>query len=41
MWLPLLPVLSSTRRVFLLDAIGDLNKSVARRVLSSPEHVVS
>jgi pimeloyl-ACP methyl ester carboxylesterase len=41
MWLPLLPALSSSRRVYMLDAVGDLNKSVARRVLSTPAHVVS
>ena len=41
MWLPLLPALSSSRRVYMLDTVGDLNKSVARRVLSNPAHVVS
>jgi pimeloyl-ACP methyl ester carboxylesterase len=41
MWLPLLPALSSLRRVYMLDAVGDLNKSIARRVLSNPAHVVS
>jgi pimeloyl-ACP methyl ester carboxylesterase len=41
MWLPLLPALSTSRRVYLLDAVGDLNKSVAARVLSSPARVVA
>ena len=41
MWLPLLPALAASRRVYLVDAVGDLNKSVASRVLSSTEHVVS
>ena len=41
MWLPLLSSLVATRRVYLFDAVGDLNKSVARRVLSTPAHVVA
>src|SRR5262245_34108106 len=41
MLLPLLPALTSSRRVYMLDAVGDLNKSVAGRVLSTPAHVVS
>jgi pimeloyl-ACP methyl ester carboxylesterase len=39
MWLPLLPVLADGRRAYLIDAVGDLNKSVATRPLSSPRHV--
>jgi pimeloyl-ACP methyl ester carboxylesterase len=41
MWLPLLPALAAQHRVHLLDAVGDLNKSVARRVLSSPARVAA
>jgi pimeloyl-ACP methyl ester carboxylesterase len=41
MWLPLLPSLAATHRVHLVDAVGDVNKSVARRVLSSPARVVA
>jgi pimeloyl-ACP methyl ester carboxylesterase len=41
MWLPLLPTLTVTHHVHLLDAVGDLNKSVATAVLSSPERVAS
>jgi pimeloyl-ACP methyl ester carboxylesterase len=40
MWLPLLPTLASSHRVHLVDALGDVNKSVARAVLSSPDLVV-
>jgi pimeloyl-ACP methyl ester carboxylesterase len=40
MWLPLLPALVATHHVRLIDAVGDLNKSVATRVLSSPSRVV-
>jgi pimeloyl-ACP methyl ester carboxylesterase len=36
----MLPVLTSSHRVYLIDAIGDVNKSVARAVLSSPGLVV-
>jgi pimeloyl-ACP methyl ester carboxylesterase len=41
MWLPLLPVLAEGHRAYLIDAVGDLNKSVATRPLSSPGHVSS
>ena len=41
MWFPLLPALTTSHRVFMLDALGDLNKSVASSVLSSPDRVVS
>jgi pimeloyl-ACP methyl ester carboxylesterase len=33
MWIPLLDTLTASHRVFLVDTIGDLNKSVATRVL--------
>ena len=41
MWLPLLPTLAASRRVYLVDAVGDLNRSVARTVLSSNQRIVS
>jgi pimeloyl-ACP methyl ester carboxylesterase len=40
MWLPLLPALTDTHHVRMLDAPGDVNKSVATAVMSSPERVV-
>ena len=40
MWLPMLPVLTATHYVRMLDVIGDSNKSVATSVLSSPERIV-
>jgi pimeloyl-ACP methyl ester carboxylesterase len=40
MWLPLLPALTVTHHVRMLDAVGDVGKSVATSVLSSPERVV-
>jgi len=40
MWLPLLPALVATHHVRMIDAVGDLNKSVATRVLSSRSRVV-
>ena len=39
MWIPLLPTLVASHRVHLIDAVGDLNLSVATRPLSSPAHV--
>jgi hypothetical protein len=41
MWLPFLPTLTASHQVYLLDAIGDLNQSVASDVLSSPARVVA
>ena len=41
MWLPLLPVLADTHYVHLIDAVGDVNKSVATKALSSPARVAS
>jgi pimeloyl-ACP methyl ester carboxylesterase len=40
MWLPMLPMLSARHPVQMLDAVGDINKSVATGVLSSPELVI-
>ena len=40
MWLPMLPALTATHDVRMLDVIGDSNKSVATSVLSSPERIV-
>ncbi|MGA7055187.1 MAG: alpha/beta fold hydrolase [Mycobacterium sp.] len=40
MWLPLLPSLTATRRVLMLDAVGDASKSAATAVLSSPARVI-
>jgi pimeloyl-ACP methyl ester carboxylesterase len=41
MWIPLLPALMASHRVHLIDAVGDVNKSVATQVLSSPGRVVA
>jgi pimeloyl-ACP methyl ester carboxylesterase len=41
MWVPLLPTLTATHHVRLIDAVGDVNKSVATDVLSSPARLVS
>jgi pimeloyl-ACP methyl ester carboxylesterase len=41
MWLPLLPALVDGHYVNLIDAMGDVNKSVATQVLSSPRRVAS
>ncbi len=41
MWLPLLPALVERHYVHLVDAVGDVNKSVATQVLSSPRRVAS
>lgn len=41
MWLPYLRELAAHRRVYLVDAVGDLGCSVATGVLSSPAHVVT
>jgi pimeloyl-ACP methyl ester carboxylesterase len=40
MWLPMLSTLTATHHVRMLDAVGDVGKSVAVSVLSSPERVV-
>lgn len=40
MWLPLLPALTTSHHVRMLDAIGDVSKSVATGVLSSPGRVI-
>jgi pimeloyl-ACP methyl ester carboxylesterase len=39
MWIPLLPALTASHRVWMLDAVGDVGKSVATGVLSSPARV--
>ena len=39
MWIPLLDTLTASHRVFLLDTIGDINKSVATRVLHDGDDV--
>ncbi|HUP75190.1 MAG TPA: alpha/beta hydrolase [Acidimicrobiales bacterium] len=39
MWIPLLPTLAASHHVHLVDAVGDLNLSVATRPLSKPAHV--
>jgi pimeloyl-ACP methyl ester carboxylesterase len=41
MWLPLLPTLTAKHHVRMLDAVGDLNKTVSTTVMSSPAHVVA
>jgi pimeloyl-ACP methyl ester carboxylesterase len=40
MWIPQLPALTASHRVFMLDTVGDVGKSVATGVLSSPARVV-
>jgi pimeloyl-ACP methyl ester carboxylesterase len=40
MWLPLLPALTASHHVRMLDTVGDVGKSVATGVLSSPARVV-
>ena len=40
MWLPLLPALTVSHHVRMLDAVGDMNKSVPARVLSAPARIV-
>jgi pimeloyl-ACP methyl ester carboxylesterase len=40
MWIPLLGTLTASHSVFLVDAIGDINKSVATRVLQDEGDVV-
>ncbi|OBA79389.1 hypothetical protein A9W99_21095 [Mycobacterium sp. 1164966.3] len=40
MWLPLLPALTAVRHVWMLDTVGDVGKSTAKSVLSSPVRVV-
>ena len=40
MWLPLLPALTASHHVRMLDVVGDINKSVAMGVLSSPARIV-
>jgi pimeloyl-ACP methyl ester carboxylesterase len=39
MWIPLLPTLVDSHRVFLIDAVGDLDLSIATRPLSKPAYV--
>src|SRR5579862_2567980 len=41
MWLPLLPSLTATHHVFMVDAVGDVNKSVATKTLSSRTRIAS
>ena len=40
-WLPLLPTLASRHHVTMIDAVGDVNKSVASRPLTTAAHVVT
>jgi pimeloyl-ACP methyl ester carboxylesterase len=40
MWLPLLSALTASHQIRMLDAVGDVSKSVATRALSSPARVV-
>jgi pimeloyl-ACP methyl ester carboxylesterase len=40
-WLPLLPTFAANHSVTLIDALGDLNKSVARKPITRANHVVS
>ena len=40
MWVPLLPTLTASRHVWMLDAVGDVGKSTATDVLSSPARMV-
>lgn len=40
MWLPLLPALTASHHVRMLDSVGDVGKSVATGVLSSPACVI-
>lgn len=40
MWVPLLPALTVSHHVRMLDAVGDVSKSVSTAVLSSPARVV-
>jgi pimeloyl-ACP methyl ester carboxylesterase len=40
MWLPLLAMLTASHHVRMLDTVGDINKSVATGVMSSPARVV-
>lgn len=40
-WLPLLPTLAANHRVTMIDAIGDVNKSVARRPITNAAHIVA
>jgi pimeloyl-ACP methyl ester carboxylesterase len=40
MWLPLLPALTVSRHLWMLDAVGDVGKSTATGALSSPARVV-
>jgi pimeloyl-ACP methyl ester carboxylesterase len=39
MWLDHLPLLAENRRVYLIDTIGDMNKSVATRMLGTTDDV--
>ena len=40
MWLSYLPVLAETHRVYLIDTVGDMNKSVATTVMATRADVV-
>lgn len=40
-WLPLLPTFAANHSVTMIDAIGDVNKSVSRRPISRASHVVA
>ena len=40
-WLPLLPTLAAAHRVTMIDAIGDVNKSIATKPVTTPAHVVT
>ena len=39
MWIPLLPTLVESHRVFLIDAVGDINLSIANRPMSKPAYI--
>jgi pimeloyl-ACP methyl ester carboxylesterase len=39
-WLPLLPTLPAGHHIWMLDAVGGVNKSVATAIMSSPARVV-
>lgn len=40
-WLPLLPVLCANYRVTMIDVVGDLTKSIARKPITKASHIVA
>jgi pimeloyl-ACP methyl ester carboxylesterase len=40
-WLPLLPTFAANHSVTMIDAIGDLNKSVARKPITRASHIAA